>query len=110
MKIKIEGHIYGWHFGDPKRVMDDFDFGPGKGTDGDSNIVVAPHTIEVEVELPGAEQITASIVQALRKEKQKAYEVAAQKAAVYDDRINKLLALTNEVPAAVTEISDDLPF
>ena len=110
MKIKIEGHIYGWHFGNPRRVIEDFDFAPGPGKDSDSHVVIAPCTLELDVEMPTAEHITASLVQALREEKRKTYEAAAQKAAQYDERIERLLAITNEAPARAPGDEDDIPF
>jgi len=109
MKIKIEGCVKAWHWKDPDKELTMFRFSEDL-EDSENDCVLAPYTIELEVPLPNSIELTARIVKALRKEKQAVLAEAAQKAAVYDDRINKLLALTNEVPAAVTEISDDLPF
>lgn len=106
MKIKIEGYISAWHYGSPDRVLDDFNFYEGPPEDTDSRIALCPHTIEVEVDLPATNERTQRLVLALRKQKDNIYVAAAEQAQRVQDRIEQLLAITNEVPAQVVEVDD----
>lgn len=110
MKIKIEGYISAWHFGDPRRALDDFNFYEGTPEDTDSRIALCPHTIEVEVDLPETGELTQRVVLALRKQKDAIYVEAAAQAERVQDKIERLLALTNEVPAQAAEVDDDIPY
>lgn len=98
MKVKIEGCIKAWHWGNPEQTLEAFRFSENL-EDSENDCVIAPYTIELEVSAPGKDELTARIVQALRKEKQELFAEASQKAAIYDDKIDKLLALTNEMQA-----------
>lgn len=109
MKIRIEGFIGSYHWGDPERELTLFHFSPQKNTDPDY-IDVCPHTIEVEVETPTKDWMTAQTIALLQEQKQAAYAKAAQVAAVCEDKIQQLLALTNEAPAQPAEVFDDIPF
>ncbi len=110
MKIKIEGYISAWHYGDPKRTLDDFNFYEGEMEDTDSRIALCPYTIEVDIDLPKTDELTQRVVLALRKQKDAIYVAAAEQAERVQDKIERLLALTNEVPAQVVEMDDDIPY
>ena len=110
MKIKIEGYVSAWHFGDPRRTLDDFNFYEGPMEDTDSRIALCPYTVEVDVDLPETDELTQRVVLALRKQKDAIYVHAAEQAERVQDRIERLLALTNEVPAQTVEEGDDIPF
>lgn len=97
MKIRIEGHISAWHYGNPDRVLDDFNFYEGPPEDTDSRMALCPHTIEVEVDLPASDERTQRLVLALRKQKDAIYAAAAEHAQRVEEKIERLLALTNEV-------------
>jgi len=107
MKIKIEGYISAWHYGSPDRVLDDFNFYEGSPEDTDSRMALCPHTIEVEVDLPATNERTQRLVLALRKQKDQIYVAAAEQAQRVQDKIEQLLALTNEVQARVVEVDDE---
>lgn len=107
MKIKIEGYISAWHYGNPARVLDDFNFYEGTPEDTDSRIALCPHTIEVEVDLPETDERTQRLVLALRKQKDALYVAAAAQALRVETKISELLALANEVPAQVVEVDDE---
>jgi hypothetical protein len=99
MKVKIEGYVIGWHWGQPDRKIIQFDFRSGKLMDDEFYVHLGPYTVELELELPSQGELTQRLVEVLRKEKAAAYVHAAQKAAELDERIEKLLCLTNEVAA-----------
>jgi len=107
MKIRIEGFIGAYHWGNPKAVLEDFTFTNYDPTS-ENRVMLQPHSFEVDITVPNDEQLTAQIVAALREEKNRLFTEAAEKAAVYDDKIQQLLALTNE--AKSTEVFDDIPF
>lgn len=99
MKIRIEGWIGSYHWGNPERPLANFHFRTERNTDSDY-IEVCPHTIEVEIPTPTREELTVKTIELLRAEKQEAYARAAEKAAICEDKIQRLLALTNEVKEA----------
>ena len=68
MKVKIEGCVVGWHWGQPDREIVQFDFRKGEPQDGEYYIHFGPHTLEVEIELPQQGEVTQRLVEALRKE------------------------------------------
>lgn len=108
MNIEIPGHILGVHWGNPNRELDQFSFDAGRDVqDSDWRVVIQPHTIEVEIELPSREQLTMKIVAALREQKQRAYVEAAKTAAELDQKIEELLAISYDAPL---EDEDDIPF
>jgi len=92
MKIRIDGFVRAWHWGEPNEPLVSFYFS-ADGDPQDNSCVIAPHTIEVNVELPDNKQLTAKIVEALREEKQRVYREANQQTALLDKKIEKLLAL-----------------
>jgi len=105
MKIKIDGWIGSYHWGDPDRPLTLFHFNIAKSTDSDY-IDICAYSIEVEIETPTRDWMTAQTIKLLQEEKRRAYEEATQTAARCEDKIQKLLALTNEVK----EVLDDIPF
>ena len=109
MKIRIKGFIGAYHWGDPERELTLFHFNTQKNKDPDY-IDVCPYTIEVEIETPTKDWMTAQTISLLQAKKQEAYAKAAQTAAECEDNIQQLLALTNEAPAQPVEASDDIPF
>lgn len=95
MKIRIEGWIGSYHWGNPEHPLALFHFSPVKNTDPDY-IDVCQHTIEVEIPAPTREELTVKTIELLQAEKQAAYVKAGETAARCEDKIQRLLALTNE--------------
>ncbi len=99
MKVKIEGYVYGWHWSEPNNPITNFGWAEGPREDSSVRIALAPFTVEVDVEVPDGAMITANLIKALEEEKKRVYEDAARTAARLEDKIQSLLALTNEVQA-----------
>lgn len=118
MQIKLEGFIRAWHWGRADKPLTEFYF-DNNGETSEYSIAIQPCSIEVELELPENGVLTAAIVEALKKERDEIYVKATRDAAAYDDKISKLLALTNDTSEMVFETppsppssgnDDDLPF
>lgn len=101
MKIVIEGHIRATHWGDPNTPLEQFSFAMGPATDSDWQCAITQHTIRLDVDLPDREQLTVSVIKALREKKERAYQEAAKTALEVDEQIQQLLAITNEVKEAL---------
>ena len=98
MKIEIPGHVYGYHWGNPEAKMEKFYFTSGDAKNTEYAIALCPYTISVELrELPGQNELTQRIVKQLRQEKAEAFASAAREAARIDEKIEKFLAIRNEV-------------
>lgn len=96
MKIKIEGFIRAYHWAQPERPLENFYFSMLAEPATEYDILLTPHTIETEVELPKGEALTAKMIEGLRAAAAHIYAEAAQKAAPLEKRIQQLLAITNE--------------
>jgi len=98
MRIEIPGHVYGYHWGRPENKLEKFYFEAGEPKDTEYAMALAPYTVVLELrELPSTDEVTQHVVETLRKDKQEAYVRAAHEAARIDEKIERLLAITNEV-------------
>ncbi len=112
MQIEVKGWLYATYYPWHKNGNEPHSFGFERGVlneqpfNNENTIYLRPWTIETEIEVSDP---TAKIVEALREQKKEVFTKAAQEAAEIDDKIEKYLAITNEVPATV-EDKDDFPF
>jgi len=98
MKVQIKGWIHGTYYSFHKDGKEPYCLGftqsEGRPVDTEYSIHLCPHVIEADV--PKIDPVPA-IVEALQEQKKSIYAKAAQEVAEVDDRIQKYLALTNEV-------------
>ncbi len=100
MKVSIPGWVSAtyYDFYENGKVPYSYSFAATveRPRDTEYNIYLCPHVIEAEV--PDIDP-TASIVSALQAQKADIFRIAAQEAAEVDEKIQKYLAITNEVQA-----------
>lgn len=98
MKVKIKGFIRAYHWGDPLKKIAASECCFSENSENDEySIVLGPCVVEADVDVPDVEQVTVALVAAYRAEQTAINLEAAKKNAVYEDKVQRLLAITNSV-------------